>query len=58
MHETLEELKSMREFYLSAIESSKKNIELRQRSVEALNTAITIIEKEQIRGGKKDVSTT
>ena len=58
MHETLEELKSMREFYFSAIESSKKNIELRQRSVEALNTAITIIEKEQIRGGKKDVSTT
>lgn len=56
MDETLSELKSMREYFLSAIESSKKIIELRQKTVAALNTAIAEIEKEQVHGGKNDVS--
>lgn len=57
MDETLNELKSMRDFFLSAIENSKKNIELRQKNVDALNAAIEGMEKEQVHGGENDVST-
>ncbi len=56
MDETLSELKSMREYFLSAIENSKKMIELRQKTVDALNMAIAEIEKEQVHGGENDVS--
>lgn len=56
MNETVEELKSMREYFLSAIENSKKIIELRQKTVDALNMAIAEMEKEQVHGGDNDVS--
>ena len=45
MDETLSELKAMRDFFIAAIESSQKNIELRQKSINALNVAIEEIEK-------------
>ena len=48
MDETLKELKSMRDFFLTAIEGSKRNIEMRQKNVDALNVAITELEKAQI----------
>lgn len=47
MDETLQELKAMRDFFLSAIEGSKKNIEMRQKSVDALTVAINAIENGQ-----------
>lgn len=47
MDETLQELKSMRDFFISAIEGSKKNIEMRQKSVDALTVAINAIENGQ-----------
>ena len=40
MDETLKELKSMRDFFLTAIE-------MRQKNVDALNVAITELEKAQ-----------
>lgn len=47
MDETLNELKSMRDFFLTAIEGSKRNIEMRQKNVDALNVAIAELEKTQ-----------
>lgn len=47
MDETLQELKSMRGFFLTAIEGSKRNIEMRQKNVDALNVAIAELEKAQ-----------
>ena len=49
MDETLQELKAMRDYFLTAIEGSKRNIEMRQKNVDALNAAIAAVEKaEQI----------
>lgn len=47
MDETVEELKSMRDYFLTAIEGSKRNIEMRQKYVVALNEAIMAVEKAQ-----------
>lgn len=47
MDETLQELKSMRDYFLTAIEGSKKNIEMRQKSVDALTAVINAFEKGQ-----------
>lgn len=47
MDATLSELKSMRDYFITAIEGSKKNIEMRQKSVDALTVAIETIEKGQ-----------
>ena len=37
----------MRDLFLTAIEGSKRNIEMRQKNVDALNVAITELEKAQ-----------
>lgn len=47
MDETLSELKAMRDYFLTAIEGSKKNIKMRQKSVDALTEVIEAIEKGQ-----------